>query len=212
MFSFLLSLVLLVFPQQADRPSPAELARNVQARYAKVRDFSAEFVHTYEGGVLRRKAEEKGTVLIKKPGKMRWTYREPERKLFVSDGQKLYAHIPADKQVIVSKVANEASTPALFLSGKGDILRDFEVSFPRETPPPDGYLLQLVPKSHEPEYERLLLTVDKKTLALKGLVADDHQGGRSTFSFVNLKENIGISDKEFVFQIPKGVEVVADAR
>ncbi|MBI3262936.1 MAG: outer membrane lipoprotein chaperone LolA, partial [Acidobacteria bacterium] len=201
--------------QEAARPSPAELAKNIQGHYSRIQDFSADFLHTYEGGVLRRKAQERGTVLIKKPGKMRWSYREPERKLFVSDGQTIYAYIPTDRQVIVSKLpsGNDASTPALFLTGAGDLLRDFVVSDPHEAPGlRDSYTLQLVPRSHEPEYEVLLLTVDRKTLGLRGLVAHDHQGGRSSFVFTNLKENIRISDKEFVFQMPKGVEIVGDAR
>jgi outer membrane lipoprotein carrier protein len=202
-----------VVSQDAARPSPAELAKSIQSRYSKIQDFSADFVHTYEGGVLRRKAQERGTVLIKKPGKMRWSYREPERKLFVSDGQKLYAHISADRQVIVSKLpaGDEVSTPALFLTGKGDLLRDFTVSDP-QVGAADTYTLQLVPKSRAPEYEVLLLTVDRKTLGLRGLIAHDHQGGRSTFVFTNLKENIGVSDKEFVFQMPKGVEIIGDTR
>lgn len=203
-----------VTSQEPARPSAAELAKSIQSRYSRIQDFSAEFVHTYEGGVLRRKARERGSVLIKKPGKMRWTYREPERKEFVSDGQKLYAYIPADRQVMVSKLpaGNEASTPALFLTGKGDLLRDFVVSYPHAEATSDSYTLQLTPKSREPEYEVLLLTVDRRTLAFKELVAHDHQGGRSTFVFTNLKENVGIPDKEFVFQIPKGVEIVGDAR
>lgn len=204
-----------VVSQDAARPSPAELAKSIQNRYSKIQDFSADFVHTYEGGVLRRKAQERGTVLIKKPGKMRWSYRDPERKLFVSDGQRIYAYIPADRQVILSKLpaGEEASTPALFLTGKGDLLRDFIVSYPHEAgAPADHSTLQLVPKSHEAEYEVLLLTVDRKTLGLRGLIAHDHQGGRSTFVFTNLKENIGVSDKEFVFQMPKGVEIIGDTR
>ncbi len=77
-------------PDERPRPPAEDLARALQQRYDGIRDFSADFVHTYQGGVLRRKATEKGKVLIKKPGKMRWTYEAPEDKLFVSDGVKMY--------------------------------------------------------------------------------------------------------------------------
>ena len=95
-----------------------------------MRDFSADFEHVYEGGVLKKKVTERGTVLVKKPGMMRWTYTSPEKKEFVSDGRKLYSYVPEDRQVVVSAVppADEASSPALFLAGKGDILRDFTPS------------------------------------------------------------------------------------
>ena len=67
---------------------------------------------------------------IRKPGRMRWTYTKPEEKTFVSDGVKLYSYIPADKQVYVASVPrdDQASTPALFLAGKGNLVRDFTVA------------------------------------------------------------------------------------
>src|SRR5436309_5946856 len=94
----------------------AELAAALQRKYDGVKDFSADFVHAYEGGVLRKQITERGKLVVKKPGKMRWEYTAPEQKLFVSDGVKMYSYIPQDKQVIVSKIPseNEATTPALF--------------------------------------------------------------------------------------------------
>src|SRR5688500_11187362 len=109
------------------RPAPDAVARSLQQRYQGIRDFSADFVHTYRGGVLRTRTTERGTVKIKKPGRMRWVYTAPERKEFISDGQKVYSYLPQDKQVIVSNLPSDdqATTPALFLTGKGDIGRDF---------------------------------------------------------------------------------------
>ena len=87
---------------QPGQPSATEIANQVQARYDRVRDFSADFTQEAISGVLRKKLVERGTVIVKKPGKMRWTYKAPEEKVFVSDGAKMYMHMPADKQVIVS--------------------------------------------------------------------------------------------------------------
>jgi outer membrane lipoprotein-sorting protein len=68
--------------------------------------------------------------------------------------------------------------------------------------------LKLVPKHREPEYEWLTLVVDPKTLNLLMLITSDAQGGRSAFTFTNLKENVGLADNQFVFQMPRNVEVV----
>ncbi len=198
---------------QAPDPSANEVAARLQAHYEKVRDFSARFTHVYEGGVLGRKVTERGTVLVKKPGRMRWTYTSPERKEFVADGLKIYSYIPEDKQVIVSRMPGEgeAATPALFLAGKGNLLRDFEASFTRVPRAPAGtWALRLVPKHREPEYDWLALVVDKQTLAIQMLVSADSQGGESTFVFEDMKENVGLSDKQFDFTIPRGVQVVTD--
>src|ERR1035437_2531664 len=59
------------------------LAQALQKKYDGIKDFSADFVHVYQGGVLRKRVTERGHLLIKKPGKMRWEYQSPEPKLFV---------------------------------------------------------------------------------------------------------------------------------
>ena len=191
--------------------SPDAFARALQKRYDGIRDFTADFVHTYRGGALRTESREQGTVSIKKPGLMRWVYMKPERKEFVSDGHKVYSYIPEDRQVIVTTVPAEdaATTPAMFLAGKGDIVRDFTTAF-ESNPPPGTVSLRLTPRKVEPEYEYLIVTVDEKTLQLRALTTRDRQGGLSTLVFTNLKENTGISDKEFAFRVPRGVDVITD--
>ena len=196
----------------AAEPPAAEFAQALQKKYDAIKDFSADFVHAYEGGVLRKQVTERGRLLIKKPGKMRWEYTAPEEKLFVSDGAKMYSYIPLDKQVIVSSIPreDEATTPTLFLAGKGNLTRDFTASFvdlPKGMPA-GSRTLKLVPKAKQREYDWLMLVVDPATLVFRGLVTVDSQGGVSSFSFANLKENAGLADKEFTFKIPRGVDVV----
>ena len=192
------------------RPTADALAKALQQRYQGVKDFSADFVHNYRGGVLRTQTTERGHVLIRKPGMMRWTYTNPEKKEFVSDGLKVYSYIPADKQVLVTTVPpdDQATTPALFLAGKGDIARDFTAAYVDSSTPGTG--LRLTPRRSEPEYEYLVVSVDPATLQIRALTTRDRQGGESTLTFANMKENQGLSDKEFAFRIPRGVDVISD--
>jgi outer membrane lipoprotein carrier protein len=197
----------------AQSPTADAVARDLQRKYDKVNDFSADFVHSYRGGVLKQQATERGTLLVKKPGKMRWEYTAPEKKLFVSDGHKIYSYIPQDKQVIVGTMPRDehAPTPALFLTGKGDLTRDFTATFDKVPEAPAGSLaLKLTPKRREPEYESLTLVVDPNTLMLRMLITVDSQGGRSAFTFSNLKENVRIADNQFVFKMPRNVDVTTD--
>jgi outer membrane lipoprotein carrier protein len=201
--------------QAPGSPSAADLAGRLQRHYDGIRDFSAAFTHTYEGGVLRKKTTERGDVIIKKPGKMRWTYTSPEEKVFVSDGRKIYAWIPADNQVTVSSMpeGEQASTPMLFLLGRGSLTRDFIVTFADPVPgaPADSSALLLTPRGKAPEYDTLTVVVDRNSLALKMLVANDAQSGRSSFTFSNLKENVGLPDSRFTFNIPRGADVVSQS-
>ena len=191
-----------------------ELAAALQRKYDGIRDFSADFVHAYQGGVLKQTLTERGRLLVKKPGKMRWDYTAPEQKQFVSDGVRLYSYLPDDKQVIVSAVpqGDDATTPALFLAGKGNLTRDFTPSLV-DAPagvPAGSRALKLVPKARQAEYDWIILAINPATFSIQGLVTIDDQGGTSTFSFGNLKENIGLADKEFTFKIPRGVDVVTN--
>jgi outer membrane lipoprotein carrier protein len=205
-----LSLVVAA-PRAADTTAP-ELAAALQKKIDGIKDFTTDFTHMYEGGVLRKQITERGRLLVKKPGKMRWDYTTPEQKQFVSDGVKMYSYIPQDKQVIVSSVPreDEASTPALFLAGKGSLTRDFTASLVDAPPgmPAGTRGLKLVPKARQHDYDWLALVFDPVTLDIRGLQTIDAQGGKSTFSFTNLKDNVGLADKEFAFKIPRGVDVV----
>ena len=198
-------------PRAADQTAP-ELASALQRKYDGIKDFSADFTHAYEGGVLRKKITERGRLLVKKPGKMRWDYTAPEPKQFVSDGLKMYSYIPQDKQVIVVSVPpeEEATTPTLFLAGKGNLTRDFTPSLvePPAGAPAGSRALKLVPKARQRDYDWLTLVLDPATLSIRGLVTVDGQGGTSSFSFANMKENISLSDKEFAFKVPRGVDVI----
>jgi len=194
---------------------PEELARQLQAKYEQVRDFTADFEHTYEGGVLRQKVTERGKVQVKKPGKMRWTYTAPEKKEFVSDGRKIYSYVPEDRQVIVSTVppADQASSPILFLAGKGSLLRDFKASHAQVPGVGAGeQALKLVPLTPQEEYDSIVLVVDRTNLQIRRLVTADAQGGTSSFVFRNLKENVGLPDTTFSFTVPRGVDVITDGK
>jgi len=193
--------------------SPEALTKALQARYQSVRDFTADFVQSYRGGVLRTETRESGTVAVKKPGMMRWTYTSPERKEFVSDGLKMYSYIPEDRQVTVSNVPtdSEAPTPVLFLAGKGDLVKDFAAE-KAPTPVQGSVAVKLTPRRNEPEYEYLIVAVDPASLQIRALTTKDRQGGESTIRFENLKENKGLSDKDFAFRIPRGVDVITNGQ
>ena len=124
----------------------------------------------------------------------------------------MYSYIPEDKQVIVGSVPpdQDAPTPTLFLAGKGNVIRDFTPSL-ADAPsgaPAGSRALKLVPKAKQRDYDWLVLVFDPGSLSIQGLLTMDAQGGKSSFSFTNLKENVGLADKEFAFKIPRGVDVV----
>ena len=202
-----------ILPAQVTPPA-ADIAAALQRRYETIKDFSATFTQTYEGALLRRKATESGTVHIKKPGKMRWEYAAPEKKLVVSDGQTMFMYFPADKQVMKNPVPehDEATSAILFLMGKGDVARDFTVRFGEKRPDDSAYVLRLDPRTRQAEYDWLQVTADRNTLQIRELSWGDAQGGRNTIAFSNFKENVGLADTLFQFTVPRGTEVITSGK
>src|SRR5215468_5619169 len=80
----------------ADAPDIQSIARQVDSHYNRLRSLQTEFTETYRGNGMER--VESGTLRLKKPGKMRWEYRSPREKLFVSDGKDAWFYVPEDKQ------------------------------------------------------------------------------------------------------------------
>jgi outer membrane lipoprotein carrier protein len=182
------------------------VAAALQRKYDTIKDFSTDFVHTHEGGVLKRKREERGTLLVKKPGKMRWNYKSPDEKVFVSDGVRLIQYFPEENRALVSGVPDDDQAAVLFLAGRGSLTRDFSVSFGPGAAA-GSWRLRLEPKQPQPEYDWLEITAATETFLLQSLAVAEKQGSRSTFVFSNFKENPGLADKTFAFSIPRGAEI-----
>ena len=187
---------------------PAEaLARRIEQRHQRVSDLTARFVQTYRSGLLSQQIVERGVVSLKRPGRMLWEYRDPEKKTFVSDGKTFYFYVPADRQVIVREQAGQRGIPVLLLSGREDLLRDFDASL--EPPPSPGMQrLRLTPKKADPEVERVFLDVDQGD-RIRAVRVRDVQGNESLFEFDGIRENVGLPDRLFRFEVPRDVEVVS---
>ena len=198
--------------QSPAAPPVSRLLASLQARYARIADFSADFEHRYAGGVLRTSDVERGTVHVKKPRRWRFDYVDPEPKLFVCDGTTIHSWFPADRQVVVSPLpaAGSASTSIAFLAGEGDLLRDFTARYASGRPADGAWSVELTPVGDGAGYESLTLTMDRATLDILEIATTDFQGGVSTYVFSNIMQNRGLPDTLFVFDVPAGVEIISD--
>lgn len=197
----------LLAPPAPQTPAPAAvaLARRIERRHRAATDLTARFVQTYRSGLIGREVVERGVVSIKRPGRMLWEYRQPEKKTFVADGKTFYFYVPADKQVIVRPQAGDKSITGLLLSGQSDLVSEFDVSV--EPAPPGLQRLRLVPRKTDPEVEWVTVDVDDDD-RIRAIAVTDVQGNRSRFEFDGIRENVGLKDRLFQFRTPPGVEVV----
>ncbi len=188
-------------------PGLAEtLVKRMEARHARTKDLVARFVQSYRSGLLGRELVERGTVSIKRPGRMRWEYKDPEEKLFISDGETFYFYVPEDRQVIVFQQDEQRSLAARLLFGRGGLLEEFEATM--DEPWDEGVLrVRLTPREENAEIERAYIDLEPSGL-VRSILLEDIQGNRTRFRFEEIRENTGLSDRLFRFEIPSGVDVI----
>jgi chaperone LolA len=185
-------------------PAAPELAKRIQAHYNTVADFTADFVATFKYKLTHQVSVERGTLKVKKPSRMRWTFTKPDRKEFVADGTKLFTYFAADRVGTENLLSDtdDDSLALMFLAGKGDLTRDFTASMPPEQPA-DAWRLVLTPKKLQDDYSTLTLGVRRDSLALTGLAIVDEEGTQE-YQFTNFKTNTGLKDGDFRFVFPPG--------
>jgi len=190
-------------------PSAADLARLVQQHYDGLRDFQATFTQVYRGGFTPPQPEQHGTMRIKRPGRMRWSYSGSRPQEIWSDGVRLYNYQAASRSVQESALPSgaDASPTMLFLLDRGNLVRDFTASLGPDQPA-DAWRLTLVPRRPDPDATSLVVTVERTSLKLRGLETLDSQGGTNTITFSAYKENVGLSDKDLSFVWPAGTVII----
>lgn len=180
----------------------------LQARYEKTNDLEAIFLQEYIGKVMKRPQKAEGKVYFKKKGMMRWDYKFPNQKL-ISNGQTLWYYQPEENQVFVSDVAKvlKEKAPLAFLSGEGDLGRDFKVN-ESISEKEDVFIIELVPKEPHAALSKLTLSVDKKTYYVVQTDVFDGLGNVTRTRFTDIKININLPTFLFQFNIPSGAEVI----
>ena len=197
----------LALPVSVPDADAAEVLAAVARHHQQVRDLQARFEQVYRSAVLGQEIVESGTVRFKRPGRMRWDYRTPEYKLFVSDGRDLYFYVPADRQVVVRARAGEQGIALRLLTGDADVAREFEARC--ETPRRVPTRLTLRPRRPDPDVAHVTIEVDAAA-RVQAIEIHDVQGNLSIFRFREIQENRGLRDAIFHFSVPRGVEVMRE--
>ena len=204
-------------PAWAGSPPGGEPLDKLEATCSRTRDLSAKFHQTAANKSLGQVQEASGLVLLKRPGKMRWEYRQPEPRLYVTDGKRLWAYDPIDKQVTVQEVSQAFTSrlPLAFLAGDCNVRRDFTV-LPVENAgtraTPDSAVLSLTPKQPEAGIARMLLEVSLQSGTIQRATLFDAVGNTTVIALSDVKLNTGLSDASFTFTPPAGTTVVTPPR
>ena len=191
------------------------IAQAVDEHYNHLRSLQAEFTEVYRGSGMER--TESGTLWLakggmKKPGKMRWEYRSPREKLFVSDGRDAWFYVPGDRQVrkTAARKLDDIRSPLAFLLGKSKLEKELQgLSLaPDVTPLAAGdVVLRGVPQAMADRVSEILLEITPDHQIAR-IVIDEVDGSTTEYRLSDPKENVEIPAARFDFTPPAGTEVV----
>ena len=211
LFRFAIVLTVTTTVLQAGvRPDVKTLAAAVDAHYNHLRSLQAEFTEVYRGSGMDR--TESGTLWLKKPGKMRWEYRSPKEKLFVSNGKDAWFYVPDDRQArkTAAKKLEDIRSPLAFLLGKTKLEKELQgLSLAPDVTPlqPGNMVLRGVPQALADRVSEILVEVTP-THQIARIVIQEVDGAVTEYQFGEMKEDVEIGDARFQFKPPAGTETV----
>ncbi len=191
-------------------PKVHELAAAVDAHYNHLRTLEAEFTELYRGSGMER--TESGTLWLKKPGKMRWEYRSPREKVFVSDGKDAWFYVPEDRQARkeAAKKLEDVRSPLAFLLGKTKLEKELRgLSLAPDVVPLEtgNVVLRGVPQAMADRVSEVVLEVTPGSQIVR-IEIEEVDGAVTEYRFSGQKEDVAVGDGRFEFKPPAGVEVV----
>lgn len=202
---------LLGQPQPDPQPTADQVIARMQQFYNTTTDYQSDFFQTYFNRLFNNYQRSHGKVYFKKPGRMRWEYAPPERKLFVSDGRTMWAYEPEANQAFQQSLQDSQLPTALsFLTGQGNLATEFNFRLipARQYGFEGGSVVELRPKVANPQYQRLVLFVNARNNQVERSLVIDQAGNRNKMEFTNARQNQGVPDSRFSFTPPRGVRII----
>jgi len=195
-------------PQQIQ--SLSDLVDGVERSFARMKDLSSDFIQIFQDS-LNRKQQESGHLYLMRPRMMRWEYKTPEDKLFVSDGKTVYFYVPGDHQVNKEAVKKsfDDRIPLMFLLGESNLRNEFTRFELLNTKPffDGSKVIRMYPKA-KTDLQEVLMEVDPASYLIRRLLLAHNDGSRSEFIFSGIRTNSGLRASLFDFVVPPGVEVL----
>ncbi len=203
-----LSLALLPATAVADEaPSVQQVIDGVESTYKDVDSLQADFSQVARSAAMGAGQAQQGVVMLARPRQMRWEFKVPDDKLFVTDGKTMWVYTPADKQVFVSEDLGGGDSGTDQLLENLDSLDElFDVQM-LPGAPEGSVKLSLTPKKAA-QFKKLQLQLSSEGYRLQELVVVDSFDNETVLTFTNLQINPKLAPTSFHFDVPDGINVV----
>jgi outer membrane lipoprotein carrier protein len=196
---------------QVDAKTTAEA---VDQHYNRLKSLKSLFTEIYQAPGISR--TESGTLWLKKPGRMRWEYKEPREKLFLTDSHTAYFYVPGERQARKTSIKNldDIRSPLRYLLGKTKLEKELSgLSLAPDVPAlqQGDVVLRGVPKSMTDRISDVVLEISPAHQIMRIRIVEV-DGTITDFRFSQIEENVPVQDSLFRFTPPPGVETIQDDR
>jgi outer membrane lipoprotein carrier protein len=209
-FPKLLFPILVSISIGASAADVASVAKAVDEKYNHLKTLQADFTEIYRGVGMER--TESGTLWLKKPGKMRWEYRSPKEKLFLSDGRSAWFWVVGERQVQRTqlKQLEDLRSPIAFLLGKTQLEKELQgLSVAPDVAPlePGDTVLRGVPKAMADRVAQIVLEITPEHW-IRRILIEEVDDSTTEYRFTSQQENLPVADQKFQFEPSAAVEVM----
>jgi outer membrane lipoprotein carrier protein len=197
------------FQRASDESVAAELIKQIESRYGRMRGLAAEFEQTYSAPGQRARRE-RGRLVLQRPRRMRWEYDPKPGKLFIVNGRDVWFYIPADREATRADLSNvsDARFPFLFLLGQTNLRREFRsiTLAEQSSAQAETRVLRLVPRASSAGLREIFLEIYTDGRIMKVTLVET-TGAVSEVLLTNVRENFVAPPEAFEFRPPPGVTV-----
>jgi outer membrane lipoprotein carrier protein len=205
---FLLVILILNLNTNVWGEEKKDILELIQKRYEEAKTFKAKFSQKAFVQIMDQTQSAEGEVIIKKPGKMKWVYKNPDPQTLIVNDNTFWLYAPEENQVTKASIKDvyTANTPALFLSGEGKLTNSFRLEKVIKNEKTSQVLL--LPLQKNSGMEKLALLVDNKKYQILSSKVYDSLGNTTEITFESIEINLTFPDSLFDFETPEGVDLV----
>ncbi len=209
LFQFQIPEGAMAAPKAPGRASLDAIIRGIENRYGGS-GFSAVFQQESTLKAMEITDFASGHVVIKRPGKMRWEYIEPEKQTIITDGSDLWVFRPEDNQVMIGKAPDIFGNGkgAGFLSDIGAMAKGFNISLEKEAADTAFFKLKLLPKTESMELIVIYLHVSMATSEIVRITTINFYGDETKINLSDQRFDTTIDDGLFKVDIPKEMDII----
>jgi outer membrane lipoprotein carrier protein len=196
--------VLFCSALSAAGPAPEAVVQGFQGWLDGTETLQGKFEQTMISGALGTGLVESGRMYLERPGRMRWDYLEPERKVALLDGGLTRLYLEEEREMIEGRLEDESELLPELLAGEGRITDRFTPSLLEGA----DYRLRLVPRGEGEPFAEVVLQLSSKRFAIEEAEVLDAAGNRMLYRFTDLRRNRGLPQAIFRFEPPPGTSIL----